>query len=131
MTTIAAPNTPLKGPTLENKIHTAAKAFVGTFLAQMVEEMFKETSESDDESSFEKEMYTSYLAKGMADKLAESGSAKDMMRHVENKIRRQSGLDDIKTETPAKANNAYAGMTKLLSSTMKIKETAHVCAPTA
>ncbi len=118
---------PIKGPTPESKMHKAAESFVGTFFAQMVEEMFNEVAESSEDSSFETEMYGSWLAKGMGEKIAESGSATGMVHQVENMMRRQAGLEDLKTTSVAGAHGAYANM----NTTVKMKESNNVCATAA
>ena len=119
---------PITGPTPESKMHKAAETFVGTFFAQMVEEMFNETAESSEESSFETEMYGSWLAEGMGKKIAESGSSKHMVHQVENMMRRQAGLDEIKTSpSTAQANGTYKNM----NATLTMKESNNVCATAA
>ena len=125
---ISTQNAPIKGPTPESKMHKAAETFVGTFFAQMVEEMFNEVAESSEDSSFETELYGSWLAEGMGKKIAQSGNSQGMVHQVENMMRRQAGLEDLKTSSSAAlANGAYANMTTHL----KMKENNNVCAPAA
>ena len=126
MEIFTAQNAPIKGSTQETKIHNAAEKFVGTFLAQMVEEMFKEVAESSEESNFETEMYGSFLAQGIGEKMTHASSSRIMVQQVENKMRRQVGLNELNAAS-AQAHKAYAGMTK----TTMIKEMNHVCAPAA
>ncbi len=125
MVGIATQIAPLTGPTAESKMHKAATGFVATFFTQMVEEMFKEVAESSEESNFETEMYGSFLAQGIAEKIAASNSSHAMVAQVENKMRHHAGLDELKSTPPTAAHNAYAGMIKMR------EETKNVCAPAA
>ena len=78
----------------ENKIHETAEKFVGTFFTQMVQEMYSEMQENSDEG-YELDMYRSFMAEAMGEKIAESSSAKVFVDHIENKLRRQAGLNEI------------------------------------
>lgn len=75
-------------------MHDAAKGFVGTFFTHMVEQMFQESHESN-EDGFEAELYSSFLSEAMAEKIAGAGSSRHMVTQVENKLRRQSGLQEL------------------------------------
>lgn len=125
MDALSLQTAPITGPTAEAKMHKAAQGFVATFFTQMVEEMFKETAESSEESNFETEMYSSFLAQGIAEKIAVSETSKGMVTQVENKIRRQAGLEDLQITNAAAAHTAYTGIIKMM------KETSHVRAPAA
>ena len=130
MEMLTVQNTPLRGPTQETKIHNAAEGFVGTFLAQMVDEMFKEVAESSEESNFETELYGSFLARGIGEKIAASSSARTMVQQVENKMRRQAGLEEVKrtsVQAPKNVLKAYTDITK----TTTMKETKNVCTSAA
>tara|TARA_R110002095_G_scaffold199244_1_gene178975 strand:- start:5027 stop:5419 length:393 start_codon:yes stop_codon:yes gene_type:complete len=117
---------PLSSLSRETKMHDAAQGFVGTFFTQMVGQMFSEANESN-EDGFESEMYSSLLAEGMAEKIAASGAAKAMVSQIENILRRQGGLEDLKG-TGAQAHQTYQSMSRL---PMKQQERSHVCAAAA
>ncbi|HBN21998.1 MAG TPA: hypothetical protein DD412_02020 [Holosporales bacterium] len=117
---------PLKALNIEAKMHKVAEGFVGTFFTQMVGQMFSEANESNEEG-FQSDMYSSFLAEGMAEKIAASGAAKTMVTQVENMLRRQGGLEDLKSSDPA-AHKAYRVMSGL--PVMK-QEERHVCTTAA
>ncbi len=110
----------------EAKMHKVAEGFVGTFFAQMVGQMFSDANESNEEG-FQSDMYSSFLAEGMAEKIAASGAAKTMVTQVENMLRRQGGLEELKSNDPA-AHKAYktAGGLPVIK-----QEERHVCTTVA
>ena len=116
----------LKSLTSESKMHKVAEGFVGTFFAQMVGQMFSEANESNEEG-YQSDMYSSFLADGMAEKIAASGAAKTMVTQVENMLRRQGGLEDLKVGELA-AHKAYQVMGGL---PMMKQEERHVCTTAA
>lgn len=117
----------LKAANVEEKMHKAAEGFVGTFFAQMVGQMFSEANESNEEG-FQSDMYSSFLAEGMAEKIAASGAAKTMVTQVENMLRRQGGLEDLKIGEPVAAHKAYRVMGGL---PQMRQEERHVCTTAA
>lgn len=124
--TALKPQTPLNSLNAEAKMHKVAEGFVGTFFTQMVEQMFAEINESSEEG-FQSEMYSSFLAEGMAEKIAASGSAKGMVLQIENMLRRQGGLEELKTNESG-AHKAYKAMAGL---PMMKQEGRHVCTTAA
>jgi hypothetical protein len=52
-------------------------------------------------------MYSSFLAEGMAEKIAASGAAQTMVTQVQNMLRRQGGLEDLKIGGPVAAHKPY------------------------
>ena len=117
---------PLGGLNRETKMHKASQGFVETFFTQMVAQLFSEANESNEEE-FQTDMYSSFLAEGMAEKIAASGAAKTMVTQVENMLRRQGGLEEIKGNG-SMVHQTYKAMGGL--PIMK-QEKSHVCATVA
>lgn len=107
----------------EKEIHEAAESFVGTFFAQMVEEMFREAQEgSEEDGGFETDTYNGFLATGLG---KEMGRNHPLVAQVEDQMRRQAGLETkaemaLKTapENQMAAHRAYVDMKKKLAPAM-------------
>lgn len=77
-------------------------------------------------------MYGSFLSEAMAEKVAASGMAKGMVVQIENMLRRQGGLEDLKSSngsvTTPHAHQAYKSM---IENSMMKQERSHVRATAA
>lgn len=107
-----------KSSEMDLRIHEAAENFISIFMTQSVEEMLKASDMSDD-SSPEKEFYSSFLAQGLGKQLAKSKASQHIVEHVENMMRRQAGLEDLNpsnfqhTPVYAAAHVAYGDTRRL------------------
>lgn len=91
---------------LNHSIHKAAKGFVGVFLSQFASEVLRAEDLADGDS-FETEFMKSMLGDELGKKLADSSSATHLVTHVENKMRRQAGLEELKTGLQQEQNLAH------------------------
>lgn len=78
----------------ERRIHEAAVGVTETFMTQVAREML-ENAEIDGEDLPEKQFTDEFLSQGLGKNLARSKAAGKIVGHIENKMRRLAGLNDL------------------------------------